>query len=359
MPGSNASGAEGLPRGSPPRGFDGPAAPCAVWIDTDGLMWNDGSLKEIEQRAVRLAREAGAIVLSGFGRPLQVAYKEKGRSNPVTDVDREVEAFLRSAISESFPEHSLLGEEGDEPVPDGGDALWVVDPLDGTINFLNGLPLFACSLALLSRGEPVVGAIYLPVVPAAACAGTQASGERLPVGPAGGAVLHARLGGGAFLDGVPVRVSDASEPEASSLSGLPGNHVRQFQRMDGLRRRPGEPRCLGSVCFEAALVAAGVFRYAVFGKPKLWDVAAASLIVREAGGVAMRWAGDRWVHLVRFDPMPNPRRRAEVAMRFWEASTLVAGSPVGGYVAERLRPRSPAGVRRPPLVEHPRAAEVQ
>ena len=315
-------------------------------------MWDDGSLKEIEERAVRLVREAGAIALSGFGRPLQVAYKERSRANPVTDVDREVEAFLRSAIWESFPEHSLLGEEGDEPVPDGGDALWVVDPLDGTINFLNGLPLFACSLALLRRGEPVVGAIYLPVAPATACARTQSGGEPIPVVPARGAVLHARLGGGALLDGMPVRVSDASELEASSLSGLPGNHVRQFKRMDGLRRRPGEPRCLGSVCFEAALVAAGVFRYAVFGKPKLWDVAAASLIVREAGGVALRWAGDGWVDLARFDPMPNPRSRADAALRFWEAATLVAGASVGGYVADRLRPLRRVGARRRVLGEN-------
>jgi len=167
-----------------------------------------------------------------------------------------------------------------------------LDPVDGTTNFWNGLPLFACSAALLWRGEPVVGAVFIPVVPlpAAAVAVAEGGGLRgMPEPLLRSGVVHARRGGGAFLDGTPIRASSASVPLGSNLVGLPAYHARYFHWSGESGRRPGEPRSLGSVCFEMAMVAAGVLQYSLYRRPKIWDVAAGVLAIREAGGEALAW----------------------------------------------------------------------
>ncbi|MGE5618482.1 MAG: inositol monophosphatase family protein [Sphingomonadaceae bacterium] len=299
-------------------------------------------LQEIESRLVQMVGQAGQMALEWFWRPLQVEYKQMDRMDPVTQADREVESFLRSAIASEFPDHAILGEEGTELEVSEREYLWVVDPVDGTSNFVNGFPLFACSVALLRNMEPVVGALFLPVSPRVSSPAPAAGVEpRASVARLGSGVLHARLGGGAYLDGIRVQASEAEEPEPSSLSGLPGLHAHHFHRRDRLRRSPGELRCTGSVCFEAAMVATGVFRYAVFRSPKLWDVAAATLIVREAGGTSLRWRGAEWEPLTRFEPMSNPKDPREKGFRFWRAVTLMGGSRVARFVAERLRPVLP------------------
>ncbi|HZK65922.1 MAG TPA: inositol monophosphatase, partial [Chloroflexota bacterium] len=213
---------------------------------------NGDSLAEIEARAVEMVRQAGQIALARFHRPLQVEFKQANRSDPVTEADREVEAFLRQAITELFPSHGILGEEGTEVDLDGREYLWVLDPVDGTNNYFNGLPLFGCSAGLLLRGEPVVGAIFLPVTPRVLDGGAGKSEGVASATPdiSRGAVLHARLGGGACLDGRPVRASREPAPESSSLSGLPGHHFHQFLRLKEMRKNPGELRSLGSVCYE-------------------------------------------------------------------------------------------------------------
>ena len=302
------------------------------------------TLEDIEERATRLVREAGRMALQRFWRPFHVEYKRGDRSDPVTEADRDVEAFLRSSIAREFPEHGILGEEGTEVNAGEREFVWALDPVDGTTNFVNGLPLFGCSAALLRHGEPVVGAVFLSIAPRAlAREAERHRGEGHPMLHAGvgvgSAVLHARLGGGAFLDGEMVRASEATMLEPSSLAGLPG-HLRQFRRLNRLRENPGEPRCLGSICYETGLVACGVLRYAVFLKPKLWDVAAGALIVRESGGLSLQWREGRWEPIGRFEPMRNPSKPEESGLRHWSAVTLVGGSRVASYVAERLRPTS-------------------
>ena len=334
---------------------------------------DDGLLEYIESRAVQWVREAGGMALGLFGHPLHVEFKAEGRLSPVTEADRGIEAFLRAAIAGEFPDHAILGEEGTEMDVAAREFVWVLDPLDGTSNFWNGLPIFACSAALLWRGEPVVGAIFLPAAslpPAAlpATAGVKKRLERRPddaavdavVGSHGAGlpapadrgtdvadsrvslrsgVIHARRRGGAHLDGVAVSASEEAVPVASHLIGLPGHHGRLFQWVDPSRRRPGEPRCLGSICFEVSMVATGVLLYAVYRRPKVWDVAAGTLIVREAGGESLYWHRDRWEPLLRFDAMANPKAPVQVGLRYWVAPTLVGGRPMAHYAAERLRPK--------------------
>jgi myo-inositol-1(or 4)-monophosphatase len=294
------------------------------------------SLQDIETQITDLVRQAGQIALEHFRLPLEVKFKNDNRSDPVTQADKGIEEYLRTAITERFPGHAIIGEEGTEIDVEQHDFLWALDPVDGTTNFMNGLPLFGCSAGLLFHGEPVVGAIFLPVVPSPAR--TRPGSEGGGAVQLEGGVLHARLGGGAFLDEVRVHTSDAPNPEPSSLVGLPGHHSWQFRRSGKLRRNPGELRCLGSVCYETGMVACGVFRYAIFRSPRLWDMAAGVTIVREAGGSALRWNGTAWEPLDRFEPMSASKKPGETSLRHWTGTVLVGGSESAAFVAARLRP---------------------
>jgi myo-inositol-1(or 4)-monophosphatase len=297
---------------------------------------NAEDLLVIESQITELVRQAGQIALSHFQLPLHVEFKRDNRSDPVTEADREVEEFLKSSITERFPGHAIIGEEGTEVDVERHEFLWALDPVDGTTNFMNGLPLFGCSAGLLFRGEPVIGAIFLPVAPRAAFQNGSPDGDgSLQLGSA---VLHARLGGGAYLDGEQVRASEAPKPEPSSLVGLPGHHSHQFMRSGALLYNPGELRSLGSVCYETGMVACGIFRYAIFRNPRLWDVAAGVSIIREAGGSALRWNGSTWEPLVRFDPMLPRKKPVEASLRHWHGSVLLGGSESTRFVAERIRP---------------------
>ena len=292
-------------------------------------------LAQFEARAVELAGAAGQILGGYFGPRLEADYKDKEGLDPVTAADRECQEHLAKAISEHYPDHGFLGEEdeeqGDSEAPD---FVWVVDPLDGTKNFLNGLPVFACSIGLLYRGAPVVGAVYFPWP-------TQE----------GGVVMHARRGGGAFVDGEPVALDGLNEPEAGRLAALPGSFGGAFRVGGRMRGKAGELRVTGSIAYELAMVAKGVLQYCVTTAPRIWDVAAGAIIVTEAGGAVMvghrrkrRWPSGAsrmvWQPLESFVPDWQSGTTTIKKLRDWSAP-LVLGSPsVAAYVAESIVGRS-------------------
>ena len=154
-----------------------------------------------------MAGEAGEILARHFRSlgALSIEFKDKRERDPVTNADTECQRHLVDAIAERFPEHGILGEEEedkekeDAPAPD---TVWVLDPLDGTRNFLNGLPVYSCSIGVLHRGAPVAGALFIPW-----------PGE-------GGLVLRARRGGGAFAADEPIGVYAEAEPHGSRLVTL-------------------------------------------------------------------------------------------------------------------------------------------
>ena len=121
-------------------------------------------LQEIEAASITMAWGAGRILSEQFGKQLSIEYKDKNQLDPVTSADKATQEFLVREITRLFPAHGILGEEGsDETDPAGPapDFLWVLDPLDGTTNFLNGLPVYASSIGILHRGRPVVrGVVY-------------------------------------------------------------------------------------------------------------------------------------------------------------------------------------------------------
>lgn len=290
-------------------------------------------LAEMEATAVSAVREAGALLAGYFGRGIEVEYKNEERTDPVTAADREAQAQVLKTISERFPGHGILAEEnpGTEDVA-APDLVWVVDPLDGTKNFASGLPLFACSIGVLYRGASVVGAVYVPW-------------------PNGGAVFHARRGAGARLDGGPVSTPHADQPTGSLLATLPGSFGAGYRFKKPMRGKVGDVRATGSIAFDLAMTAKGVFQFAVTTAPRLWDVAGGVALLKEAGGAVMvAQMGRRfalpptlvWKPLDSFLSWQVGETKME-ELRRWSVP-LLAGSPgVARYVAANL-----AG-RRPPL----------
>ena len=232
------------------------------------------NLADIERRAVDMAREAGDILARYFGGNLDIQYKDEGRNDPVTNADREVQDFLAREIARGFPDHGILGEEDDEKKSDDRAPapafVWVLDPLDGTKNFLHGLPAYACSIGVLHRGEPVVGAVFTS---------WPSSG--------GGVVHHAHRGGGAFADDKPISVVELDGPRNDQLVTLPGSFDWLYRFDRPMRGRTGDHRVTGSIAYELVLLARGVTQYMYTSSPHLWDVAGGAAVAMEAGAAIM------------------------------------------------------------------------
>ena len=294
---------------------------------------DDTLLSDMETFAVYIARGAGEILRGYFGRPLEVEYKDNNRLDPVTAADREAEEFLAHSIGERYPDHGILGEEGQEdkdaPAPD---LVWILDPVDGTKNFLNGLPVYAWSIGVLHRGVPVVGAVWVPWP-----------------SKDGGVVFHARKGGGALMDEEPVSVSQADEPTGSSLVGLPGHFTAAYTVKKPMRMKFGEMRVAGSIAYEMAMTAKGVLHYSLIGGAHLWDLAGAHILVTESGGLAMRRRPAGWLRgllgAVRWEPAESlvPSWQSGVTtmgqLRKWRASMVFGNPATVRFVTAHLRRR--------------------
>ena len=305
---------------------------------------DDALLREIEGHAVEIARGAGGILRGHFEHALRVEYKDERESDPVTNADFESQSYLRRAILERFPTHGVLGEEDDaaereksdkQPAPD---FVWVLDPLDGTRNFLSGLPLYASSIGVLYRGAPVAAAVFLP---------WPANG--------GGIVMHARRGGGTRVDGVPVAALTADEPKGNRLVTLPGGFGAMFGVRAPLRGKVGELRMTGSIAYELAMVAKGVTQYTVTTAPFLWDAAGGAMLVMEAGGVVLQGKRNRllgalptgvsWQPMESFIPSWRSGRTTVRELREWRAPLLLGSPEVARHVADNLRGRSNIAAR--------------
>ena len=231
--------------------------------------------------AVAAAREAGALALK-LRRDLPPA-RLKGEKDLVTEADIACDRLIRARLSEVFPDHDLLTEE-EGALDRGGEYRWIVDPIDGTVNYARGLPLWGVSVALARNGIPVCGTVYLPVTDE---------------------LFTAVSGGGAFLNGAPVRVSEVSDPAGAVLSHGDFNvgvDAAARDRLNGVNARvlaaltPAVQRlkCLGSAVVEGTGVACGRLDAYWMDSFKPWDVAVTALLVAEAGGRVTDLRGAPW-----------------------------------------------------------------
>jgi len=263
----------------------------------------EDTLRAIEALALELARESGVIATAGLAREIEVVYKTESKveghapRDPVSEIDREIETLVRERVSERFPGHDIIGEEV-ELHPDSADGyVWVIDPVDGTSNFVNGYPLFCVSIGILHNGEPVVGAIW--------CAATHA----LHPG-----VYHAHRGGGLHFDAQPfepIHAPDVRRKLSAAPGGSPG------------RARDWDNRVTGSAAIELAFVAAGIFQSARFGGVHIWDLAAGVLLVQEAGGQALIRRDHQLITLERFETPTEVKEDRAPSLRDWRGLVVV------------------------------------
>jgi len=231
-------------------------------------------MTDILRVATDAAREAGELLLDRRGRIRSVEAKDD--RSLVTDVDREAEALIRARISSAFPAHAILGEE-DGGSCAGADTVWVIDPLDGTHNYVRGIPLFGVSIGVIHRGEFVAGVIEIP-----------AEGRR----------YAAERGSGAWANGERIAVSARTDPAQWSIgldSELRTGFARKSRVLEALGRSVFNVRMLGSSARSLSLVAEGVLDGLVEFLDKPWDFAAGAAIVEEAGG-----------RIATFDRLPLP-----------------------------------------------------
>jgi len=219
---------------------------------------------ELERVAADVARSAAALVTETYGRPHPVGQKSSP-TDVVTQTDLRAEGLIRQLIEEATPAAGVLGEEGETTEP-GARLQWVIDPLDGTVNFLYGVPLFAVSIAAAVDGE-VVAAAVIDVLR--------------------GELFSAHLGGGARLDGEPIAVSDCSLlPNALVATGF--SYKAQLRDLQGevahrLLSRTRDLRCFGSAALELCWVACARIDAYFQRDTEIWDRAAGALIAAEAG----------------------------------------------------------------------------
>jgi myo-inositol-1(or 4)-monophosphatase len=250
--------------------------------------------------AVRAAREAGRVITRNFDRIDRLTIMDKGRNDFVSEVDRNAEAAIIDILREKYPQHAILAEESGAHT--GNEFEWIIDPLDGTTNFLHGLPQFAVSIALKVKGRLEIGVVYDPIK------------EEM---------FTASRGEGALLNDRKIRVSKRKGLEGALLgTGIPYRDQRFMDNylamLKDLTLNTAGIRRPGSAALDFAYVACG--RTDGFWELGLkeWDFAAGALLVREAGGLVTDIAGGE---------------------RFLETGNLIAGSiKVHNAMLRRIRP---------------------
>ena len=209
--------------------------------------------------AVAAVRKAGERIQAARG---DGGVDRKADDSPVTRADREADAILRFALLAAHDAAWLSEETADSPERLGARRIWIVDPLDGTKEFIAGVPEYAVAVALVENGEPVLGVVHNPVT---------------------GETFWAERGGGAFRNGEPIHVAEGNVVLASRSETRGG----EFTGFSGWDVRP-----VGSIQWKLALVAAGQGAVTWSRGPKHeWDVCAGALMVQEAGGIAKELAG--------------------------------------------------------------------
>lgn len=224
--------------------------------------------------ARKAAFEAGKILKDHFGRIKPHDIDEKAKDDYVTYVDRLAEETIKNIIRSFYPEHSFLAEESGSEERKAG-YLWVIDPLDGTKNYIHAYPVFSISIALLIEGEVIMGLIYDPMRDdffwATKGGGAFRNGKRIEV------THPENLRGTLLATGFPHRAKDRIDPYLVAFKEL-------FLKASAIRRA-------GSAALDLAYVACGIFDgFFEFGLSP-WDVAAGTLIVKEAGGVVTDFRG--------------------------------------------------------------------
>jgi len=224
-------------------------------------------------QAIKAAKKAGKYIKEHYNTEYQISYKDA--HNVVSEVDIAAEKIILEYLQEKFPNHSFFSEEKGM-IDNGSDYLWIIDPLDGTTNFIHNFPYFCISIALAYKGKPLLGVIYQPL--------TQE-------------LYSAQLGKGAFLNNKPIRVNNLPTLDKAVGLIMRGADTVQKERSAKIFRLISTNlrtvRILGSVV-SICSVASGQFDLMVVNGSLFYDYAAAALIAQEAGATVTDFHGNPW-----------------------------------------------------------------
>jgi myo-inositol-1(or 4)-monophosphatase len=260
--------------------------------------------------ATRAARAAGQTIMRAYTELDRVEISTKGINDFVTSVDKEAEATITYQIRKSYPDHTIVGEEDGENRGQNKDYVWIVDPLDGTNNFVRGIPHFAVSIALQHKGVTEIAVIYDPVR------------EEL---------FSAVRGKGAKVNDFRMRVTSVNELDSTMIgTGFPfkaRQHTETYMKiLAEVFPQCADLRRAGSAALDLAYVAAGRLDgfFEIGLKP--WDIAAGDLICREAGGTVTDFTGGH---------------------NYLVSGNIVAGTPkVTSQLVKIMRPLLNEGLKR-------------
>lgn len=230
----------------------------------------------LKQTLIEAARSGAAENLRFFNGVFKISNKE-GVNNLVTEADHAAEKAIISVIKAQFPDHQILAEETGEMVQDSA-YKWIIDPIDGTVNFAHGIPLNCVSIGIEHKGEIIMGAVYNPHL---------------------NEFFFAEKGKGATLNDKPIHVSDETEAiKACLVTGFPYTYINlpngPLEIFERFIRKGVPVRRLGSAAIDLCWVAAGRFDGFYEHKLEAWDSAAGFLIVEEAGGKVTDLAGNKF-----------------------------------------------------------------
>lgn len=220
----------------------------------------------LKQVLLEAVQAGGAELKRFFNKEFKISNKE-GINNPVTEADHAAEAAIIGVIKKNFPDHQVLAEETGAHTKDSN-YKWIIDPIDGTINFAHGIPLCAVAIAVEKDNEIIMGAVYAPIL---------------------NELFFAEKGKGATLNDKRIFVSIETKVESSNLvTGFPytyiNSHNGPLEVFSRLIKKGIPVRRLGSACIDLCWVACGRFDGFYEHKLEAWDSAAGYLIVEEAGG---------------------------------------------------------------------------
>ena len=227
-------------------------------------------VSDLLEAMIGAAKAAGERLREDFAQLSRFEVQLKnGPGDPFTEADLRAEATVRGLLHAARPAYGFLGEEGGLVPGEDEEHVWIVDPLDGTMNFVRGIPLFAVNVALARAGEVIAGVTYAPMMDE---------------------FFWAETGRGAFLNGEPIRVSSCARIEDAVVGiGIPFSgkprHEQFVHEIAQLTPRVASIRRLGAGAIDTAYVACG--RYDAFYEQSVspWDMAAGAILVTEAGGV--------------------------------------------------------------------------
>ena len=223
--------------------------------------------------ALDAAKKASKLFTASFGKAKHITIKNGDITNFVTEVDVAIEKLIRATILKKFPAHKIIGEEFGQSSIGKNDLFWIIDPIDGTTNFIHGVPFCCISIALWNNQGPLIGVVCNPNTDE---------------------ILTATKGKGAFLNGKKISVSRVNNiKNFFGAAGWGRDKKIGVKILPFMVKHANKVRVFGSSTLETSAVAKGNFDYYVHGRLSFWDFAAAILFVTEAGGKATDWQGKK------------------------------------------------------------------